>query len=115
IGGGRGHGVVRDPFAVVVALQARDAFSRAKRAPGAAMRFTDQERAQYRRDGFVLRTAVLTPAELDALRGTVEEVVARVVAHARRQESGPEFRLGGHRLQLSSRTVIQWEWRDGSP
>ena len=79
------------------------------------MRFSEQERAQYTRDGFVLRAGVFAPAELDGLRAAVEDTVAQVVAHARRPDSGPEFLLAGHRLQFSSRTVIQWEWRDGSP
>lgn len=79
------------------------------------MRFSEQERARYASDGFVLRSAAFTPAELEALRAAVEETIAQVVEQARRPDSGPEFVLGGHRLQFSSRTVIQWEWRDGSP
>src|SRR5207244_4126903 len=63
----------------------------------------------------VLRRAAFAPRELDALRDVVEEVVARVVAHARAPGGGPEFQMsGGHRLQFSSGTVIQWEWTEGS-
>ena len=79
------------------------------------VRFSEPERAQYAQHGFVLRAAVFAPAELDGLRAAVEETVAHVVEQARRPDSGPEFLLAGHRLQFSSRTVIQWEWRDGSP
>lgn len=79
------------------------------------MRLTDGERATYARDGFVVRQSVFSAAELRALRDSAEAVVAAVAAHARRADGGPELRLAdGHRLQFSSRTVIQWEWRDGS-
>lgn len=79
------------------------------------MRWNEQERATYEREGFVLRRAVFSEVELEPLRATVEEAVAQVAERARRPEAGPEFRLGdGHRLQFSSQTVIQWEWREGS-
>ncbi len=79
------------------------------------MRFSERERAQYAREGFVLRTGVFAPDDLELLRAAVEDTIAQVVAHASRPDSGPEFLLAGHRLQFSSRTVIQWEWREGSP
>lgn len=79
------------------------------------MRLTAEEGLAYRRDGFVLRPAVLAAAELDGLRAVVEEVIADVAERARRDDAGPEMRLAdGHRLQFSSQTVIQWEWREGS-
>lgn len=80
------------------------------------MRFTPAEAEQYTRDGYVLRRGAYAPAELAELRDAVESLIARVIEHARRPGAGPEFRLaGGHRLQFSSRTLIQWEWREGSP
>jgi ectoine hydroxylase len=79
------------------------------------MRMTPAERRRYCADGFLLRESVYAPAELAALRETVEEVAARVAAHARRPGAGGEIRLAdGHRLQFSSRTGIQWEWAEGS-
>ena len=79
------------------------------------MRFTAHEHAQYARDGFVLREKIFDAAELADLHRTIERVVADIVAHAQRPDAGPTFTFGaGHRLQFSSRTVIQWEWREGS-
>lgn len=79
------------------------------------MRFDEQERAAFQRDGFVLRPRVFSFAALEGLRATVEEVVASVIDHAQRPDAGPELRFpDGHRLQFSSQTVIQWEWREGS-
>ena len=79
------------------------------------MRLTAEEREQCRRDGFVVRENAFAADELDMLRATAEEVIAEVIEHATRPDAGPEMRLGdGHRMQFSSRTVIQWEWREGS-
>jgi ectoine hydroxylase len=81
----------------------------------AAMRFDDEERADYARDGYVVRPCVVGRDELVRWRDVVEQVVARVTSHATRRASGPEMRLGdGHRIQFSSRTAIQWEWAPGS-
>jgi len=81
----------------------------------AAGGFSAAERDAYARDGFVLRSGVFAPTELDALRALVERVLAGVVAHAERPDAGPHFTLAdGHRLQFSSNTVIQWEWAEGS-
>ena len=80
------------------------------------MRFTSEERAGFARDGYVLRHATYRSEELAELRDAMETLIARVVEHARRPGAGQEFRLaGGHRFQFSSRTLIQWEWREGSP
>jgi len=79
------------------------------------MRLNEQELAVYRRDGFVVRRGVFGDDELRRLRATVEEVVAEVRARALRPDAGPEMRFtDGHRLQFSSQTLIQWEWREGS-
>lgn len=79
------------------------------------MRMTAEEQRRYREEGFLLRRSVFSADELRALRDAVEEVAARVAAHARRPGGGPEIRLGdGHRLQFSSRAGIQWEWAEGS-
>ncbi len=79
------------------------------------MRFSESERESYARDGFVLRRAVLRPDELERLRANIEEVVAALTRHAGRPGAGPEIRIAdGHRLQFSSRSGIQWEWREGS-
>jgi len=79
------------------------------------VRFDDRERAAYRTDGYILRPRVFTAAELAPLRATVEEVIAQVIERASRPDGGPDFMLAdGHRMQFSSRTAIQWEWREGS-
>jgi len=79
------------------------------------MRFSEAERVQYARDGFVLRRKNFAAAELAGLHEAIERVVADVVERALRADAGPTFTFGaGHRLQFSSRTVIQWEWREGS-
>ncbi len=72
-------------------------------------------RSAFGSDGFVVCEALLEPAELEELRSVTERVAASVAARARRQGAGPERDLGdGHRIQFSSHTAIQWEWRDGS-
>jgi ectoine hydroxylase len=77
--------------------------------------FTAAERIAFARDGYIVRERVFTAAETGALRDLAELVIAGVVDRAQRPDAGPELRLAdGHRLQFSSRTVIQWEWADGS-
>jgi ectoine hydroxylase len=80
------------------------------------MKMDAEELDRWARDGFLLRRGAYAPAELAGLRDAVEALIARVVEQARRPGAGPQFRLaGGHRFQLSSQTLIQWEWREGSP
>ena len=79
------------------------------------MRFSELEREQFARDGFIVREAVFSAAEVDALRDTVEDVATRVTAWATRDGAGPERTMNdGHRIQSSSKANIQWEWREGS-
>lgn len=81
----------------------------------ARQRMSAEERERYARDGYLLRESLFAPDELAVLRDTVETVVADVTARAARPGAGPEVRLAdGHRLQLSSRAAIQWEWAEGS-
>jgi len=76
---------------------------------------SDDERRRYARDGDLLRTSVFDAAAIAALRTAVGDVIAAVKERALRPGGGPEIRLpGGNRLQFSSRTSIQWEWREGS-
>jgi Phytanoyl-CoA dioxygenase (PhyH) len=76
---------------------------------------SDAECAAYRRDGFVLRKSVYDAAALEDLRKAAEQVVSEVTSRARRGEGSTEFRLDGdHRFQFSSKSLIQWEWREGS-
>jgi len=80
------------------------------------MRLNDAERAAFARDGYLVRERAFAEPELEALRTTIEAMVARVVAHARRPEAKGQVHLAdGHRLQFSARSAIQWEWREGSP
>jgi ectoine hydroxylase-related dioxygenase (phytanoyl-CoA dioxygenase family) len=79
------------------------------------VRLSEQERDVYEHDGFIARRAVFAPAEVEELRATVEAVIADVASQAQRPDAGPEMQMAdGHRLQFSSRTAIQWEWRAGS-
>ncbi len=72
-------------------------------------------RSAFGPDGFLVQEALLAPAELDELRSVTEEVAATVSARAGREGAGPQHELAdGHRIQFSSHTAIQWEWRDGS-
>lgn len=76
---------------------------------------TDDERARFAGDGFLVRRQVLAPSEVADLIEVVEAVVERVSRRARREGAGPEHRMAdGHRIQFSSRTAIQWEWAEGS-
>jgi ectoine hydroxylase len=79
------------------------------------VRFSELEREQFERDGFLVREAVFSPSEVDGLRGAVEDVAAAVTARATREGAGPERTMrDGHRIQMSSRSAIQWEWQEGS-
>ena len=72
-------------------------------------------RAAFGRDGYVVREAVLDATECDRLRTAVETVSTTVSAHAQRPAAGPSATLAdGHRIQLSARTAIQWEWAEES-
>lgn len=79
------------------------------------LRLTAGEKWRYERDGYLLRERVFSADDIEDLRAVVEEVRARVIAHATREGAGPEQTLAdGHRIQFSSHTAIQWEWREGS-
>jgi hypothetical protein len=79
------------------------------------MRFSADEAADYAEHGWLLRERVFAEWELAALREAAEETVAAVRAHALAPGAGREFRIGdGHRLQFSTATIVQWEWREGS-
>src|SRR5438105_14192534 len=79
------------------------------------MRLSETERSSYDHDGYLIRPSVFSPDEIEALRGTVEAVNDAVVARDTRNGAGPENVMAdGHRIQMSSRAAIQWEWREGS-
>jgi ectoine hydroxylase-related dioxygenase (phytanoyl-CoA dioxygenase family) len=72
-------------------------------------------RAAFGDAGYLLREGVLAAGEIEELRTVVEEISNRVIARAERDGAGPSYLLpDGHRIQMSSRTSIQWEWADGS-
>jgi ectoine hydroxylase len=72
-------------------------------------------RSTFGETGYLVQEGVLHDDEIARLRDVVEGVAARVAAHAQRDGAGPEARMGnGARMQFSSRTVIQWEWLEGS-
>jgi ectoine hydroxylase len=73
------------------------------------------EHERWRRDGYVVRGRIFDSREIAALVAAVESVATAVRTHAERPGAGPERRLAdGHRLQLTSRSAVQWEWREGS-
>jgi ectoine hydroxylase len=79
------------------------------------MRFSTAECEQFDRDGYVVREGAFDRAAVAEMRDAIEVVVADVIDRATRPDAGPEARMGdGRRLQFSSQTVIQWEWREGS-
>jgi ectoine hydroxylase-related dioxygenase (phytanoyl-CoA dioxygenase family) len=79
------------------------------------VRFSEFEREQFERDGFLIRERAFATAEVAALRSAVEDVASRVTARATREGAGPERKMNdGHRIQMSSKSAIQWEWREGS-
>jgi ectoine hydroxylase len=72
-------------------------------------------RAAFGADGYLVRHEVLDASTCERLRDVVETVAAAVTAHAERPDAGPTATLAdGHRIQLSARTAIQWEWAEGS-
>ena len=74
-----------------------------------------QHLEQFRDDGYTVQHEVFRADELELLRDAAERVASRVTKRARRPGAGAEIELGdGHRIQFSSRTAIQWEWREGS-
>ena len=74
-----------------------------------------RHRAAFDADGYLVREAVLDADECERLCAAVETVSAAVSEHATRPDAGPSATLAdGHRIQLSARTAIQWEWSEGS-
>lgn len=72
-------------------------------------------RAAFGDDGYAVQEGVFGPDEVETLRLAIEDTTAAVTARAERLGAGPEGRLAdGHRVQLSSRSTIQWEWTEGS-
>jgi len=72
---------------------------------------TPDELAAYRRDGYLVRRAVLAPEEVASLRAAAEDVVARLVARATGEG---ERQADGHRFESVGDVHVQWEWREGS-
>ncbi len=88
--------------------------ARAENAP--AMRksnaLTFQERQAWAEDGFFIRRAAFTEAELEELRGAAERVVDeadRAAAHG-----GESYRIDGNRYHEAESATIQFEHRNGS-
>ena len=70
-----------------------------------------QERERYREQGFLVRERVFAEPELEALRGAVERVHARVV-EAARVSNAPVERIDGKRYQPLLGSLVKWEWRE---
>jgi len=71
------------------------------------MRMTEQEKAAYERDGFIVRRNAFDAAAIDELRAASEEVIAQIVAH----RQGVRMPAGTYTFELErmSETIIKWE------
>ena len=71
------------------------------------VRMTEQEWADYRRDGFIIRRGVFGAEDLEALRIASEEVIAQLVAH----RTGRRMPAGAYTFELeaTAETMIKWE------
>lgn len=81
------------------------------RVSSAAMRLSDEEKAAYAADGFLVRRAVFSPAEVDELRDAVERAAARafeLCAH------GTTYHLDGKRFVDAGHVTVQFEHQPGS-
>ncbi len=67
---------------------------------------TPEELRAYREDGFFIREAVFTPAELDAMRTAGEEVVERAQSAS---AGGRDYRIDGNRYVEGQAETIQYE------
>jgi hypothetical protein len=68
------------------------------------------ERAQYDRDGFVVRRGVFTDAELEEMRKAGEEVIEQLVAIRR----GRRVPAGSYTFELESAAVVMIKWEGDS-
>jgi hypothetical protein len=75
-------------------------------------RATEQEKKQYRDEGYFLREGLFLNAELEPLRDATEAVHRSVVEAVDRSECAPEGLIDGRRYQEILGSTIKWEWRD---
>jgi len=70
------------------------------------LRLSEAERLAYEVDGFFIRASQLAEPEIDALRGAVEEVVARAEAAS---TDGESYRIDGNRYVEIPGQTVQYE------
>jgi len=78
----------------------------------ARLRITADERAAWERDGFFIRRAAFTPAELEALRDAAERTAD--LAKAALGAADDDYTIDGNRYVEARRSTIQLEHRAGS-
>ncbi|MFQ5515425.1 MAG: phytanoyl-CoA dioxygenase family protein [Myxococcota bacterium] len=73
---------------------------------------TAQELDSYREHGYFMRPAQLAEQELEPLRSAVEEVHARIVHEAAREDAPAVERIDGKRYQKLLGSSVKWEWQE---
>ena len=80
-------------------------------SPPRRYRLTQAEQAAYREDGFFVRPAVFTAAELEAMREASEQVVRRAEASS---HNGRDYRIDGNRYVEGVSETIQYEHNEAA-
>jgi ectoine hydroxylase-related dioxygenase (phytanoyl-CoA dioxygenase family) len=78
----------------------------------AAARVTDAERRAWQEDGFFVRSAVFSAAELEAFRSAAERVGAAAAQVATRE--GRPYQIDGNRYVDAGAVTVQYEHQAGS-
>ncbi|MDP6981260.1 MAG: phytanoyl-CoA dioxygenase family protein [Myxococcota bacterium] len=78
------------------------------------MRATEEELAQYERDGYFARTGVLSESELASYREAVDGIHDQIVRAAQDPNVEPARLIDGKRYQKLLGSSVQWEWREGA-
>ena len=78
------------------------------------LRASEEEMAQYERDGFFARTGVFSEAELQPWREAVDGIHDQIQRGAEDPQVEAARRIDGRRYQNVLGSSVQWEWRDGS-
>lgn len=79
------------------------------RSATAARRLTADEARRYAEDGFFVREAVFSPAELDVLRAAAERAAVAAGSAAARAAETQAYAIDGNRYVEAARSTIQLE------
>jgi ectoine hydroxylase len=75
-------------------------------------RLSPEERTRWKRDGFFLREAVFSAAEMEDLQAAAECVVAAAASCA--SHEGESYEIDGNRYHEAGGSTIQYEHHDGA-